>query len=67
MLSGSPSGSERAFAEEGAARNRELADHWGRLERVYERAARFPWVTVPRPLQHPTWEDELGQHNDGEW
>lgn len=67
LISGSAAGSERAFAEEGAARSRELADHWGRLKSVYERAARLPWVTVPGPLQHPTWEDELGHHDDGEW
>ena len=67
LISGSAAGSKRAFAEEGAARSRELAGHWGRLKSVYERAARFPWVTVPSPLQHPSWEDELGHHNDGEW
>ena len=67
LISGSAAGSERAFAEEGAARSRKLADHWERLKSVYERAARLPWVTVPGPLQHPSWEDELGHHDDGEW
>jgi hypothetical protein len=67
FISVSPAGSERAFAVEGAARNRKLAERWGRLKSVYERAARFPWVTIPAELQHPSWEDELERHADGEW
>lgn len=67
LISGSPAGSERAFAEEGAARSREQADYWGRLKSIYERAARFPWVTVPGSFQHPSWDDELEPYDDGVW
>jgi hypothetical protein len=67
LISASAVGSERTFAEEGAARSRDRANHWGRLKSLHERAARLPWITVPGPLQHPSWEDELCRHDDGQW
>lgn len=69
LISASAAGSEKAFAAEGVASSRKVADYWGRLKGVYERAAWFPWGTVPGPLQHPIWEDEMGHHDgdDGEW
>jgi len=67
LISTSPAGSERAYAEEGAASSRQVAEHWRRLKSVYERAAWLPWITVPGPLQHPRWEDELKSYDDGAW
>jgi|GEM_PF-2176315 len=69
LISASAAGSEKAFAAEGVASSRKVGDYWGRLKGVYERAARFPWVTIPGPLQHPIWEDEIGPHDgdDGRW
>lgn len=67
LISGSAAGSEKAYADEGADLSRHVADYFARLKSIYERATRYPWVTVPRPLQHPSWEDELEPYDDGEW
>jgi hypothetical protein len=67
FISGSPTGSERDFAREGAAQNRVVAEHRARLKGVYIRASWIPWVDLPDSLRHPTWEGDMRPHVCGPW
>ncbi len=66
-LSGSPMGSERDFATEGAAQSRAVAEHFARLKGVYIRASWIPWVGLPDSLRHPSWEDDMRPYVCDPW
>jgi len=67
LISGSPMGSERDFAREGAAKSRAVAEHWARLNGIYIRASRIPWVDLPDSLRHPSWEGDMRPYVCGPW
>jgi hypothetical protein len=67
FIAGSPIGSERDFATDGAAQSRAVAEHWGRLKGIYVRASWIPWVNLPDSLRHPIWENDMRPRECGPW
>jgi hypothetical protein len=67
LMSGSPTGSERDFAKEGAAQNRAVTEHWARLKEVFIGASWNPCIDLPDSLRHPSWEGDMRPYVCGPW